>query len=405
MTSKKHSIPYSIWALGAASLLLNSSSVIVFSLSPLFAKNVLGISVAIVGILEGSIEFLSFFTRIFSGTLSDFLKKRKGIIAFGYGLCFLSRPLLAMATTIGSVLIARCFDRVGNGLIAPPRDALIGDLSPPEIKGASYGLRESLSRAGAFLGSLVAMYLLWVTALNYALVFWIAAVPTALALLTLVMFVKDPTKSSQKAPETVVPYTKKERIQKICTEILHLPSAFWLIVFLSGVFMFSSFSGAFLFYRAEQMGVSAHLSPLVMVIQNIGTVASAYPIGYLSDRIGRRSLLGLGILCVIASNILLSLDGSIALFFFGILLWGVEIGITISILSVLLADACPGRLRGTGFGLFHFVNGICLFLTNWLAGWIWENLGSAFLFYESAAFAALSGVVLLFVKPSRPSHS
>lgn len=358
---------------------------------------VLGTSTAILGMLEGIIESTSLFTRIFSGVLSDFLKKRKIIIVFGYGLSLLSRPFLALATTVGSVLIARTFDRIGNGVIATPRDALIGDLAPPPMKGACYGVRESLSRTGSFLGSLLAIYLLWVTATNYALIFWISAIPTAIGMILLIIFVKDKPKE-----KTVY---KKESItlktRKMMRESRDLPPAFWLVIFLTSVFMFSNFSGAFLMLRSKEMGLPIHLTPLVMVVQNIATAAIAYPIGYLSDRIGRRSLLGLGIVLVIISNILLSLDGSVYIFFFGILLWGAEMGITISILSVLLADACPAQLRGTGFGLFHFVSGICLLLTNSVAGWAWDSLGSASVFYGSALLAGGAGLILPFVKPSK----
>jgi len=389
-----HAIPHRIWALGFASLLLNTSSVIVFSLSPLFITQTLGTSAAVLGILEGVIESISLFTRIFSGVLSDLLKKRKIIIIFGYSLALISRPLLAIAATVTSVFFARAFDRLGNGLIATPRDALIGDLAPKDIKGSCYGLRESLSRTGSFLGSLLAIYLLWITANNYSFVFWMAAIPTALGLLLLVLFVTDKNVPASAEKKEVVAKSK------VLKEMWHLPSPFWLVILLSGIFMFSNFSGAFLILRGEQMGLPIHLIPLVMVIQNIATALSAYPVGYLSDRIGRRSILAFGLLLVIVSNFLLSLDGSLTLFFFGILLWGAEIGVTQSMLSVLLADACPSALRGTGFGLFHFVNGICLLLTNILAGWVWGEWGSAFLFYESALMAGVAGLILPFIKPS-----
>ena len=401
-SKKTHSIPYSIWALGGASLLLNMSSVIVFSLSPLFITQVLGTSTAVLGLLEGIIESISLFTRIFSGILSDFLKKRKVIILFGYGLAFISRPLLAVATTITSVLVARTFDRIGNGLIATPRDALIGDLSPPDIKGACYGLRESLSRTGSFLGSLLAIYLLWITANNYSFVFWIAAIPTAIGLILLMIFVNDKSKKTNISVSTKEEKTLKAK--KMIKEMWHLPKCFWLVILLSGVFMLSNFSGAFLILRGKQMGLPIHLIPLVMVVQNAATAFIAYPVGYLSDRIGRRSILAIGILLVILSNLLLSLDGSITLFFFGILLWGAEMGITQSILAVLLADACPSHLRGTGFGLFHFINGICLLLTNIIAGWAWGELGSASLFYGSATMAGLAGLLLPFIRMVKPSN-
>lgn len=385
-------IPSSIWALGSVSFLMKISSVVVFTLSPLYITQVLGASTFVVGILEGFLEAISLFTRIFAGILSDYLRKRKLLIVTGYVLALISRPLLAMATTIGGVFLGRTFDRLGNGLDATPRDALVGDLAPPSIKGACYGLRESLSRAGAFVGALLTMGLLWLTQNEYSLVFWIGSIPTAFALIVLLVFVKDPV--SEKSQHT--PLKNKIHFK----EISNLPVAFWLVLLLSGVYNISNFSGAFLFLQAKQTGIDTHFIPLVMVIQNIATTATAYPIGYLSDKLGRRLMMTLGIGLVIIANVLLANGASTYYFFFGVLLLGAEMGITHSMLAVFLADSCPASFRGTGFGLFHFLNGISLMLANTLAGWLWSFAGSSSTFYASAAIAASSALVLPFIHKS-----
>ncbi len=388
------SIPPSIWALGSVSLLMKISSVIIFSLTPLFVTQVLGASTLILGLLEGFVEAVTLLSRIFSGILSDILHKRKSIIAVGYILALISRPIFALTTSIVGVFVGRALDRIANGLDATPRDALVGDLAPPQIKGACYGLRESLSRAGAFSGSLLTIALLWLTQNNYSLIFWLGSIPTALALLVLLIFVKDPV--SEKFQH------KTKRTKLKFRDISHLPLIFWLTLLLSGFFMLSNFSGAFFILRAEQTGLPLYLIPLVMVVQNMATACTAYPIGYLSDKMGRRSMMTFGITLVILSDLLLANGESIYIILGGVLLWGAQIGITQSILAVFLADACPQDLRGTGFGLFHLVNGICLIIANTLSGWIWSEFDPPLMFYTSATIALFSSLVLPFINKTSP---
>jgi MFS family permease len=389
------SIPTSIWALGSVSLLMKISSTIVFTLSPLFVTQVLGASIFTLGILEGLLEVVTLLARISSGIISDFIHKRKSIIAVGYLFALASRPLLALATRMEDVFLGRAFDRISNGLDATPRDALVGDLAPPQIKGACYGLRESLSRAGSFCGALLVMGLMWLTQDNFSLVFWIGSIPTALALIVLLIFVKDPTSEKFQHKKVKTAFNFKE--------LLHLPSSLWLTLLLSGLFMLSNFSGAFLILRAEQTGLAIYLTSLVMIIQNFATSGTAYPVGYLSDRMGRRSMMASGIVLLILADMLLAWGNSVYVILVGVFIWGAEIGITQSILAIFLADSCPQDLRGTGFGLFHFVNGCCLLLANVIAGWIWHDVHPAAMFYMSAVIAACSGVVLLFMRENRPS--
>jgi MFS family permease len=391
-------IPLSIWALGSVSFLMKISSVIVFSLTPIFVTEVLGGSSFVIGLLESFVEAITLFSRIFAGILSDLIHKRKNIIVFGYILALISRPILGLSVNIGGVFLGRALDRIGNGLDATPRDALVGDLAPPQIKGACYGLRESLSRAGSFSGSLFAIVLLWLVHSNYSLVYWLASIPTALALIVLLAFVKDPVSEEFQNKKA----KKKIQFKDILKDIPHLPYTFWLILLLSGFFMLSNFSGAFLILRVKETGIDTHLIPLVMVIQNLATACTAYPVGHLSDKMGRRSMMALGILLVIFANLLLAMGGSIYIVLGGVLFWGAEMGITLSILAIFLADSCPKDFRGTGFGLFHLVNGICLILANTLSGWLWSEISPPFMFYTSAVIAACSSLVLPFIHNRTP---
>ena len=389
----KSAVPFSIWALGSVSFLLKISSVIIYALSPLFVTQVLGASTLVIGLLEAFIEAITLLTRIFSGILSDFIHKRKMIIAIGYLFALASRPLLSLATNVSGVFLGRAFDRIGNGLDAPARDALVGDLAPPPVKGACYGLRESLARAGSFFGSLIAIGLLWHTQNNYSFIFLLVSIPIFLALIVLLLFVKDPVSEKFQHRKS----KKKLVFKDILAETLALPLSFWLILLLSGLFMTSNFSGAFLILRAEQAGFDIHLIPLVMVIQNLGTTATAYPVGYFSDRVGRRSMMGLGIFLTVISNLFLAESVSVFMVLAGVLTWGAQMGITSSILAAFLADSSPEDVRGTAFGLFHLVNGVALIIANTLAGWVWSVVGPTHMFYTSAVIAVFSAIVLPFI--------
>jgi len=390
------SIPTSIWALGFVSFLMKMSSVIVFTLTPLFITGVLGISTFVLGLMEGAVEFLSLFTRVFAGVISDFMRKRKAIIILGYILACLSRPFLAMASNAWFVFAGRSLDRIGNGLDATPRDALVGDLAPPSIKGECYGLRETLSRTGAFLGSLLCMALLWLTSDDYPLVFWIGSIPIFAALLILVLYVKDPV--SEEVAQTK---TKEFKSPIQFSDFQNLPRAYWFVLITSGIFMLSNFSGAFLILAAKNQDIPVWIIPLTMVIQNFATSISAYPVGYLSDRIDRRLMLGIGFLIVALSDLCLYWWESQVGVMFGIFLWGLQLGFTQSILVTLVADTSPAKIRGTSFGTFHLSNGVCLLAANGISGYLWGAIGPQAT-YTASAIAALAAIcVLPFIKMSK----
>jgi len=369
-----------------------------FSVTPLFITNVLGVGQATLGILEGFVEAVSLGTRMLAGVISDFIAKRKAIIAVGYVIALISRPILALAPSVEWVFLGRSLDRIGNGLDASPRDALVGDLSPPEIKGSCYGLRQTLGTTGAIFGSILAMFLLWITTNDYAIVFWVGIIPTALALFVLLAYVKDPV--SEKAGTT----SKKSEFKLSWSEMQSLPRGYWIVILASFVFMLSNYSAAFVTLLANDLGVAGYMIPLTMVVQNVATSAVAYPIGYLSDRIDRRILLAIGFMVVILSNIalasssafgfsatFLTIGAGIWLVFTGIFLWGVQLGFTQSLLSTLVADTCPEKLRGTGFGAFHLLNGCAVLFSNIVVGYLWEHVNpqSSFIFSATAATIAL----------------
>ena len=403
-------VPRSIWALGVVSLFMKAATVVLFSVTPLFITGVLGVSQLTLGILEGLVELFSLGTRMLAGIISDWISKRKAIIAIGYVFAIIARPILALAPSVEIVFLGRCMDRIGNGLDATPRDALVGDLAPKEIKGSCYGLRQSLGTTGAILGSLLAMFLLWYTSDDYSTVFWIGMIPTVIALVVLLTMVEDPI---SKKPKTEQQKQKQERksADELLQEIKDLPKAYWMVIILSFVFMTSNYSGAFLALTATGKGLPGYFAPLTMVVQNIATSLVAYPVGYLSDKFNRKSLLLLGFLVVIIANIclgfgmahdyavsLLSINIGIWLIFSGIFFWGTQLGFTQSLLAASVADTCDEKVRGTAFGIFHLLNGCAVLVGNGMVGGLREYFSATAGFAFSASAAFIAFIVLLCMK-------
>jgi len=388
-------LPKSIWALGFVSMFMDISSEMVHSLLPVFLVTVLGASAATVGLIEGIGEATASISKLFSGWLSDWLGKRKALTVIGYGLGALSKPLFALAPTAAWVLAARFSDRVGKGIRGAPRDALVGDLAPPGLRGAAYGLRQSLDTVGAFAGPLLAMALMALLADDFRLVFWIAVVPGAIAVAILVLSVRDP-------PAARPPGDAQAPIR--WADLARLGSLFWGVVVVGTVLTLARFSEAFLILRAESAGLPLALVPLVLVVMNVVYAASAYPMGALSDRHDRRPVLTAGFLVLILADLVLAFAPGIWTVMIGIALCGLHMGMTQGLLAALVADAAPIELRGSAFGLFNFASGVALLLASVIAGLLWELIGSSATFLAGAAFAAIGLVGAAALMGRRTRH-
>jgi len=379
-------LPNGVWVLGFVSLLTDISSEMVHSLLPLFLVGVLGSSATLVGVLEGLAEGTALVVRVFSGTLSDRLGRRKAPAVLGYGLGALSKPLFALATSATLVFGARIMDRIGKGIRGAPRDALVADLTPPAQRGAAFGLRQSLDTMGALLGPALAVLLMWVWQDNIRLVFRVAAIPAVLAVLLLVLGVKE---SRLPAATQAVPTARRWRA------LPDLPPAYWWVVGIGALFMLARFSEAFLVLRTEQSGLPVRYVPLAMVVMNIVYAASAYPFGALSDRWSHRRLLALGLAVLLLADVALAVAArSVSVVALGLALWGLHLGITQGLLSVMIARSAPAHLRGTAFGVFGLVSGVAVLLASVVAGVLWDRLGAAATFLAGAAVAVLTMVVL-----------
>ena len=377
-------IPRAIWALGFVSLLMDVSSEMIHSLLPLFMVTTLGASALTVGLVEGLAESTALIVKVFSGSLSDYLGRRKGLAVLGYGLGALTKPLFALSNSMGLVLTARLLDRVGKGVRGAPRDALVADLAPAHLRGASFGLRQSLDTVGALMGPLLAVGLMLLWADDFRAVFWVAVIPGVLSVALLVFGVHEPQAPVERKPFNPI---RLENLRR-------LPVSFWWVAGIGGVFTLARFSEAFLVLRARDSGVPLALVPLVMVAMNLTYTASAYPFGKLSDTVSHKKLLGLGLGVLIAADVVLAINHHWAVVLVGVGLWGVHMGITQGLLAKLVADTAPADLRGTAYGLFNLVCGLSLLVASALAGLLWVALGPEATFYAGAAFCALALAVL-----------
>lgn len=383
-------IPPGIWALGFVSMLMDISSEMIHSLLPVFMVTTLGISVFAVGLIEGAAEATALIVKVFSGVVSDYWGKRKPLAVLGYGLGALSKPLFALASTAGLVLTARLIDRVGKGIRGAPRDALVADITPPALRGAAFGLRQSLDTVGAFVGPLLAMGLMLLWANDFRAVFWVATIPAFLCVMLLIWGVREPER-----PAGAVRINPISRVN-----LQRLSSDYWWVVGIGAVFTLARFSEAFLVLRAQQGGLGLAWTPLVLIGMNLIYAACAYPFGKLADRVRHTNLLAWGLVLLIAADALLAYSNQWAWVWAGISLWGLHMAMTQGLLATMVAATAPENLRGTAFGFFNLMSGLAMLVASALAGWLWDQFGASFTFVAGSVFSVLA-LGLLLLRPNR----
>lgn len=377
-------IPSAIWVLGFVSLLMDVSSEMIHSLLPLFMVTTLSMNALTVGIIEGLGEATALIVKVFSGTLSDYLGKRKGLTVFGYALGALSKPLFAIASSPGMVLSARLIDRVGKGIRGAPRDALVADIVPPSLRGAAFGLRQSLDTVGAFLGPLLAVALMLLWANDFRAVFWVAVIPGLMSIALLAFGLHEPKRHSA-----------EKRVNPLhWSSIKRLGSAYWWVVVIGIVFTLARFSEAFLILRAQQGGIPLSLIPLVMVVMNVIYAASAYPFGKLSDRMSHNKLLAFSLITLIVADLVLAYSSHWMVVLMGIALWGIHMGMSQGLLAAMIANTAPAALRGSAYGFFNLACGLMMLVASILAGLLWDYLGASFTFYGGAIFCCVALLAL-----------
>jgi MFS family permease len=393
-TSSKPRLPRAIWALGFVSLFMDVSSELVHSLLPVFVVTTLGASTLSLGLLEGLAESTASITKMFSGVLSDWLGKRKILAVAGYGLSAITKPFFPLAQSVEWIFTARIVDRVGKGIRGAPRDALVSEITPSELRGAAYGLRQSLDTVGAFVGPLLAILLMLALANDIRAVYWFAAVPAFISVALLIFGVQEPERKNN---------GKTARFPINRRELAKLGGAYWWVVAVGGVLTLARFSEAFLVLRAQSVGLPVAWVPAVMVVMSVVYALAAYPVGILSDRMERRSLLVIGTGILIAADFFLAFAADVWGVMIGVALWGLHMGFSQGLLATLVADTTPEERRGTAFGLFNFVSGILLLAASALAGLLWDRIGPEATFLAGAAFTAIAFVGLLVTRVGKGS--
>ncbi|MCZ4433189.1 MFS transporter [Agrobacterium sp. SOY23] len=388
-------IPAGIWALGLVSMLMDISSEMIHALLPVYMVSVLGTSTFAVGIIEGIAEATASITKVFSGALSDWLGRRKFLAALGYGLAAITKPTFPLASSLDWLIAARFIDRVGKGIRGAPRDALVADIAPPELRGASFGLRQSLDTIGAFLGPLMAIGLMWVTADHFQTVFWIAVLPAFLSVGVLLFLVKEPERPRE---------LRRVRMPLHRDELRRLGKSYWWVVAVAAVFTLARFSEAFLILKAQSIGMPIALVPLALVLMSLAYSLSAYPAGILSDKVDRFTILVIGLSLLVCADLVLAFTQSVVGAGLGVVLWGLHMGFTQGLLAKLIADTSPAELRGTAFGMFNLVTGVALLIASVIAGALWDFTGPRGTFLAGAGFAALTIMGLAAVRARLPAQ-
>ncbi|MBK1866340.1 MFS transporter [Aestuariivirga sp. YIM B02566] len=387
--ARRQAIPAGIWVLGFVSMLMDISSEMIHALLPIYLVTVLGTSALTVGVIEGIAEATASITKIFSGALSDWLGKRKALGALGYGLAALTKPIFPLAPSVGWLVAARFIDRIGKGIRGAPRDALVADLAPPHLRGAAFGLRQSLDTLGAFIGPLLAIAVMWLTANDFQMVFWIAVIPAFLSAGLIIVAVKEPERPKD---------LRQVRMPLHRDELRRLGASYWWVVVIAAVFTLARFSEAFLVLRAQSLDLPLVFIPIVLVIMSLAYSLSAYPVGILADRMDKITLLIVGLLLLLAADIALAYARGMIGLAVGVVLWGLHMGFTQGLLAALIAETAPPELRGTAFGMFNLITGVALLFASILAGALWDWTGPQGTFLAGAGFTLLTLIGLTAVR-------
>ncbi len=383
-------IPRGVWVLGFVSLFMDVSSEMIHALLPVFLVGTLGVSAIVLGVIEGVSEATALIVKMGSGVLSDRLGNRKILALIGYGMAAAVKPLFPLAEAASTVFAARIADRIGKGIRGAPRDALVADITPPELRGAAFGLRQSLDTIGAFLGPLLAVALMIIYADDVRTTLWFATVPAITAVVILAIGVSEPKSGVS---------SRKPGMNLLTARLLG--REFWFVALVGSVMMLARFSEAFLLIKAAEVGLPVRYIPLALVVMSLAYALTSYPVGALSDRIGRRGLLAAGLAVLLIADLMLGFGTTIGAVFAGVALWGLHMGLTQGLLSAMVADIAPTDMRGTAFGVFSLISGVVVLIASVLAGYLWDTQGSWATFMAGAAFTAVAMMLFPFIRTAK----
>ena len=382
-------LPRTVWILGIVSLLMDLSSEVYHALLPAFLTVTLGLPVVAMGAIDGIAEGTANIAKLVSGRLSDKQQRRKPWILLGYGMAALSKPLFPLAQGALPVLGARFIDRIGKGIRGAPRDAMIADETPAELRGAAYGLRQALDTVGGTIAPLAAIGLMLMFADDIRAVFWIAAIPAFLSFLFAWTMLREPARHLA-VGDGQASWGGWRTLDKQVRRLIGVGFLFGL----------ARFSESFLILKALDAGLAPAWSPLALAAFSLAYLVLAYPAGALSDRMEPRSVLLGGIAVLIAADLLLAQASALWAVFAGIALWGAHMALTQGIFARMIADAAPESQRATSFGAFFFSSGVAALLASIGAGLLWDRGGPAETFTIAAGIGALAGT-MLWLMPDR----
>lgn len=391
--AEKLKLPRTVFALALVSLLTDASSEIIYPLLPLFLTATLGASAATLGVIEGAAETTASLLKLASGWWSDRVRRRKTLVVIGYTIASVARPLVALAQSAGQVLAIRVSDRVGKGIRTSPRDALLADAVAPAQRGRAFGLHRAADHLGAVIGPLIAFAVLRWTTLTLRQLFLLAAIPGALAVIALIVGVREQPRAIAATVPNGAPAATRPTLAG------GLPGRFWGFLGVLLLFTLGNSSDAFLLLRASQLGVVTALLPILWAMLHVVKSATSTPGGTLSDRIGRAPLIIGGWL--IYAAVYLGFGRATATWEAWALfaVYGTYFGLTEGVEKALVADLVPAEKRGAGFGWYNLAIGLGALPASVLFGAVWDRYGAGRAFEMGAAFSGIAAVALLLVVP------
>lgn len=393
MNIARSKIPLPVWAIGFASMLLNISTVMMFGVVALYLKQILGAGTGFIVMLEGFFEAMAFVMKLLSGLVSDYFRRPKKIMLVGFSMVAISRPIFALFATVPMVIIARLFDRLGNGIQSTPRDALVGDLAPAEIKGACFGLRNTMATAGSFIGGILGVVVMYAADQDIQQVFMYASIPASIGFLLLFFFVKDPHETELTADKKPVRHPLHFR------DLSRLGKPYWMLMIIAMVFMSSRIGESMLVLHATQsFGMDPSFSHGILILYNCTNSLFSYPVGLLSDKLGRYGFLALSFILLIVADLFLGFATSLPVMLIGVGLWGIQIGMSQDMFLCIIADHIPEDLRGTGIGFYYLINSIGLLLAGFIGGMLADKYDQFVTFIGSGIIALFALILLIMLR-------
>lgn len=385
MTREKKYFGFSknVFFTGLVSFFMDLSSEMIYPLVPLFLANVLGVNKSMIGLIEGIAESTASLLKVFSGWLSDRIGQRKNLMLAGYALSTLSRPIIALAGTWQQVLAYRFVDRLGKGIRTAPRDAIIAESAETTHLARAFSFHRSMDTMGAVAGPAIALILLQLYNNNYKMVFWLSMIPGAIAVLIIVMFIKEKKRSAAATAER----------PKLTLKHFDWKVKFFIVI--ATLFALGNSSDAFLILRAEQVGIPTVMIPAVYLVFNLIYSLSSIPLGIVADKYGKKRLILLGFVLFAGLYYGFAAAKNTTTIWVLFSLYGVFMGLTEGIQKAFLATIIPPDFKATAYGVYATAVGLATLPASLIAGLLWDRVSPAATFYFGAATATLSALLFI----------